>query len=204
MSLATPEQVEEAALALSLDEVLPPGPEIPAPPKRSEMSKDTADELEKKAARRRPPRDQRARTVNNAADPRGAKKVKEAAKLEPKDFTSDLTAVTDAVWLAGSQLPVSAPYAAIMKLNQPGLVSALNAGANQNANVRNFVEKLSGGGNGSWMLQLGMVGIGMVMTGYQMAQDPEVKKAVLAQNQEMVSAYVQSLSAQVAQPVQEG
>ena len=164
------------------------------------MSQDSADDLEKKAARRRPPRDQRARTTNApVANPKDAKKAKVAAKLEPKDFTADLTGVTDAVWLCASQLPVAAPYAAIMKMNQPGLVGALNMGANQNAQVRNFVEKLSGGGNGSWMMSLGMVGVGMFLQGYQMAQSPEFKQQVMAANQAAVQNYLAELSGQVQQ-----
>ena len=174
-------------LSLSLDEVLPPGPEVPAPPKREVMSQDSADDLEKKAARRRPPRDQRARTTTAAADPRDAKKAKEAAKLTPKDFSADLAAITDAVWLGASQLPVAAPYAAILKGNQAGLVSALNQAANQNATVRNYVEKISGGGNGSWMMSLGMVGVSMAMQGMQMAKDPELRRQVVEANAQAVA-----------------
>ena len=193
------ESAPEAPAVISLEDVLPDAPEVAAPPKRIVDPEDPGYTPNPTPRRGRPPKDARARTTN--VDPKDVKKTKDAAKLTPKDFTGDLAAVTDGLWLAGSQIPVAAPYAAVIKANQAGLVSALNQAANQNATVRNYVEKISGGGNGSWMMSLGMVGVSMAMQGMQMARDPELRKQVVEANAQAVQNYLTQISgaAQAAQ-----
>jgi hypothetical protein len=189
-------EAPEAPAVVSLDDVLPDKPEIAAPPKRELPSEVPADKSDPgytpRSRRGRPPKDQRARTTN--VDPKDVKKAREAAKLEPKDFTGDLAAITDAVWLAGSQIAPVSPYAAILKANQAGLVSALNQAANQNGTVRNYVEKLSGGGNGSWMMSLSMVGVSMAMQSMQMARDPELRQQIVTANAEAAQNYFQQIA----------
>lgn len=195
---------EEAPLAVSFTEVAPPPPAYEAPPKRE--AKDAPDEpkkndartetSEEKPKRGRPRKDTRARTTKDSTPPA---KNGEKPPLKPKDFTEDLTAITDALWLAGSQIPPTAPYAALVKANQAGLVQALNAGANQNHTVRNYVEKLSGGGNGTWALQLGMVGIQIGMQGLQLARDKEFRDHLVQSNAQAVQNYLAQFQTPEAQ-----
>lgn len=184
-------------VSVSFADVAPPGPEIPAPPKREVPEVQDGGEAPAPPKRRgRPRKEDRARTTT---DTKPAVKKAAPAKLTPKDFTADLTAVTDGLWLAGSQIPPAAPYAAILKANQAGLVASLNAAANQNATARAYVEKLSGGGNGSWMLQLGMVGVSMGMQAMQLARDPKLREQLVEQNSQAVASYLEKISGQMEQ-----
>lgn len=162
---------------VSLDAVLPPEPEydVPPPPRRD------PDEEPK------PKRRSRARTTKDTTPPG---KKKEPVKLTPKDYTQDLTALTDAVWIAGSSIGMTAPYAAVLKMNQVQLVQALNAGANSNATVRRYVETFSGSGNATWVVQLGMVAVQMGMQGLQLSRDKEFRERLVEANSEALQTYL--------------
>lgn len=186
------------ALSVNFSDVAPPGPEIPPPPKREALPDPHGDgqgEDAPKPKRGRPPKSARARTTTEAKSPAKAA----AGPVKPRDYSDDLTAVTDGLWLAGSQIAPVAPYAAIVKANQAGLVASLNTAANQNSTVRTYVDKLSGGGNGSWMLSLGMVGISMAMQTAQVMKSPELRQQFVESNAKAVQGYLEKISGQADQ-----
>jgi len=156
-----------------------------APPKRSVPAEPSAPP---KPRRGRPQKDVRART--REAKP-GDGKPGAKTEIAPKDFTADLTAIGDGVWLGLSSIPVTAPYAALVHMHQPQLVSAINEGAQVNPGLRNAVEKMTSGAGSAWMLQLGIIGVNIAMQGYQLMKDPELRAQVTEANSQAVQAYLQ-------------
>jgi hypothetical protein len=148
-----------------------PVTDVPAPPKMTDEQK--ADIEAKKAEpkrRGRPPKAERARIE--------AKATPEV--LTPKDYSEALDGALTGVWVATAGLPFTTPYAAVIAANKAGLVGALNAGANQNAKVRMYVEKYTGGGGGLWQMQLAVVGAQMGMQTLQLMKDKELRDQAAA------------------------
>lgn len=157
------------------------------PPKR--QPREVVHE-EDKPRRGRPSKADAARTTTKAP-------AKEPGKpLPPKDFTADLNAAADGLWLGASQLPIAAPYAAVVHAYQPAIVAAVNQGAQVNADVRNYVEKMTSGAGNAWMLQLAVVGIQMGMTMMQVAKNPEFKAQLVETNNAQVAAYIEAITGQ--------
>jgi hypothetical protein len=128
------------------------------------------------------------------ADKSRTSKATPKEPLKPKDFTGELNATFDAVWLGGSQFPVAAPYAGVFHMYQPGLVHALNEGAQVNHGVRNFCEKMTSGTGNAWMLELAVVGVNMGMAMYSMSKNPEMAQAVAEANAVAVKEYVDGIA----------
>jgi hypothetical protein len=161
-----------------------------APPKRA------ADD--EKPRRGRPTKATRARTRD--AKPGDGKPGDKPKPITPHDFTGDLMAVGDGLWIGLSSIPFTAPYAAVVHANQANIVSAINAGAQVNPGVRNAVEKLTSGTGSALALQLAVVGANVAMTGWQIAKDPELRAQVVEANSKAVKSYMEQLGAvQVAE-----
>jgi hypothetical protein len=166
-------------------------PEIAAPPKRPVDTTDPGYTPNPKPKRGRPTKAERARTTD-APPP-----VSKDKPLPPKDFRGDLNAVGDGLWLGLSSIPVTSPYAALVHANQPGIVAAVNQGAQVNTGMRNYVEKLTSGGGNAWMLQLGLIGVNIAMQGLQLARDPELRRQLAEANTAQVQAYVEAVTGAV-------
>jgi hypothetical protein len=182
---------------VSLADVLPDQPEIPAPPRRDPAPPVGSEDpgYTPKPRRGRPPKSART-TKDTTSAPKDGKKE----ELKPKDFTSDLAAIGDGLWLGLSSIPVTAPYAALVHMHQDGLVQAINSGAQVNPGVRNAVEKLTSGTGSAWALQLGIIGVNVAMQGYQLMKDPELRRQVTEANAAQMQAYMQQMGAvQVAE-----
>jgi hypothetical protein len=164
-----------------------------APPKREPKT----DVEQPKPRRGRPPKSDRARTRD--AKPTDAKaKGGKAADLKPQDFTADLTAIGDGLWLGLSSIPVTAPYAALVHANQAGIVAAVNQGAQVNPGVRNAVEKMTSGTGSAWALQLGILGVNIAMQGYSLMKDPELRRQITEANSQQVQQYMAQMGAVAA------
>lgn len=109
------------------------------------------------------------------------------------DYTGQLEDLGTSVWLAASMLrggrlfmlpvPDTRPYAAVWRQQSPGLVSAWNVAAKQNAAVRGYLDRLSGDGAWSWKVGVGVTMVGLVSACLEMAKaDPAVKAAAAAAN----------------------
>jgi hypothetical protein len=160
---------------------------VAAPSKRTvPTSKESAEAIESRTSRARTAKADKART---------SKAPKTETKLPGKDFSSDLQATADALWLGASQIPMAAPYAAVFHANTPGLVAAVNAGAQVNQDVRNFCDKLTSGAGSAWMLQLGMVAVNMGMQGYAVYKNPELRSQLVDANTAQVQQYIEAVSA---------
>jgi len=183
---------EAPEAVVSLEDVLPPGPEIPAPPRRDPTPPAGSDDpgYTPKPRRGRPPKSARTTKDTTPASKDGKKE-----ELKPKDFTEDLKAIGDGLWLGLSSIPVTAPYAALVHMHQDGLVSAINSGAQVNPGVRNAVEKLTSGTGSSWALHLGILGVNVAMQGYQLMKDPELRRQITEANAAQVQAYMQQMGA---------
>jgi hypothetical protein len=175
------------------------GPDVSEPAAPPKRAIDTTDPgFTPKPGRGRPPKSVRART-RDAKPGEGAKGKDQP--LTPKDFTADLTAVGDGLWLGLSSIPVTAPYGALVHMYQPQLVAAINQGAQVNPGVRNFVEKLSSGTGNAWILQLAVIGVNVGMQGLQIMRDPELRRQVTEANSQQVQAYLAEIGAgPVAEP----
>lgn len=160
-------------------------PDVPAPPRRSASAdKEVAQETEKRVAKRgRPPKS--ARTTTSAPPSK-----KDDKKLEPKDFTGSLHAIGDTIWISASQLPVAAPYAALLHGAQPALVSALNQGAQSNVTLRKYLDSAEEGSSNMWMVSLAAIAVQVGMQGMALARDAELRKQVTEANKAQVHAYL--------------
>lgn len=130
---------------------------------------------------------------------RVTKQTKEQVKkepLKPKDYRPGLTMVTDALWVGASVTPVigpiAGPYAAVVKLNQSGIVEMVNAAANNNATARKYVEKIIGDGEGqgaAWVLPFIPVVVNIGQQIAQVATNAEFRDAVVQANAQMLQDY---------------
>lgn len=164
------------------------------PPKRPVADKSDPGYTPNPAPRRGRPKKgdpEASRTTDKAP-------VDKKKPLEPHDFTADLQATADLLWLGASTLPVAAPYAAIFKANSPAIVQAVNAGAQVNHDVRNFCEKMTSGTGNAWVLSLGMVGVTMGMQCWAAMQNPEMRAQLAQSNAHMANEYMNALAGQVA------
>lgn len=152
-----------------------PESEPAAPPKRVVIDKSDPGSVPNAPRRGRPPKAERARTreVKPGAD-------KEPAKLEPRDYRPALDALGEVIWLGASQLPFTKPFAPLLNAeSRAPMVAAWNEAANQNASVRNAVEKMTGGGGSTWVLGVAMATIPLGMGVFQiLTASPETKEAL--------------------------
>jgi hypothetical protein len=152
-----------------------PEGDIPAPPKMAAEDKERA-----KAPRTRakPDKADKARTVP-AQD-----------QKSDKDFTEDIQGIATGVWLCAASIPPVQAYAALVKLNQPALVASLNQGAQNNAQIRGYVEKWSSGSGGLWMVSLGVTAANMGFQAMQLMRSPELRKQMAEQTRNDLKAYL--------------
>jgi hypothetical protein len=123
-------------------------PDYPAPPKKD-------PEAPQPSRRGRPPKD---------AHDKARTSPKPSAKVSgpPKDYTGALADTATGVWVSLSALPFTRAYAAVWKQTSPGMVSAWNQAAQQNAQVRTYAEKLASGEGGVWILGVAMASVPLV------------------------------------------
>ncbi len=152
--------------------------DVPAPPRRPE-----SDPEAPKPRRGRPPKEDRARVSTAPSEP-------SRPVPAPRDYTKDLNGLAEGVWLTLGLFPVSAPYAAIVRLNQPGLVAAVNSAAQKSPAVRRWVDQAATGSGGVWAVQLGVVAAGMALQTWQVMRDPELRAALAAQTQQEIRDYL--------------
>src|SRR6185437_16745605 len=153
-----------------------PADDVPAPKRATPEQKEQA----------KAPRASRSRP-KAATD-----KARTTAKSEKvdKDFSEDIAGITTGLWLTTASIPYTQAYAAIVKLNQPALVASLNQGAQNNSQIRGYVEKLSSGGGGLWMMSLGVTSVNMAMQAMQIARDPELRKQLTEQTKADLQSYL--------------
>lgn len=138
-----------------------PPDEVPAPPKREIIPE--PEEKPKPRRRGRPPKSERTRVTKTPEPP------------SDKDYTEDVTGIVTGAWLTLASIGKTQPYAAVIANHQDGLVTALSAGAKNNATIRGYIEKMSSGGGGLWAVQLALVAAQMAMEASQIAKNPELK-----------------------------
>lgn len=142
--------------------------DIPAPPPKK--TPDLADD-KPRARRGRPPK------------PKPDEKPRaQAAPVDPgKDYTPQVQSLLSGAWMAAALLPATQPYAFVLDAHAEPLAAAIGEGCKHNSTIRGWVETLSGGEGGMWMVQLGVAVTQMAMTGLQLARDP-AKRAVAAEH----------------------
>lgn len=155
------------------------GPDEQAPPKR--QPKPAAETETPKPRRGRPPKEEKSRTTDKAAEP-----VKD-------DYTADAQSSVATLWTVAASIPVTQAYALVIEGNSDTLVSALAEGAKHNATIRKFV---SSGGN-TWALQLASVTATMGIQAYQLMRDPELRKEAAATTREHLKAAMRAKGIQV-------
>jgi hypothetical protein len=181
-------------------------PDFPAPPPVKPAPKDgDARPRTRKARAPKPAPDARPRTA--------------AAPEAGKDYTGDLLSLGMNVWGAASmvrgfelgtrktpgggtaplvKVPDMRPYAAVLNQSLPGLATAWNRAAQQDARVRAWVEKFTGGEAPTWVIGVGAA-MGQLAAGcYAMAKAPAEVKAQAAEAndqalQEAVEAQVKAM-----------
>ena len=75
---------------------------------------------------------------------------------KPRDYTADLAGLGTSVWMGGVALPPTRPYAHVWKQCLPQMVHAWNEAAQQNTQVRHYVEQLAGDSSFAWVLGVGL------------------------------------------------
>ncbi len=110
------------------------------------------------------------------------------SKAAAVDYRDDLAGLGMSVWLAGSTLPATRPYAALFKQSMPGMVEAWNEAAQHNATVRGYVEKLAGEGSWSWVIKVAITTTPFVLGCWELARPmsektPDQAKAKAARNE---------------------
>jgi hypothetical protein len=177
--LQTPDgkAIELAAAERTFAEAMSaPETDVPAPKKMSAAQKEQVKAEPKRTRTRRTPAE-KARTAP-------------VSQKVDKDYTEDIAGITTGVWLTAASLPPTQSYAALIKLNQPALVASLNQGAQNNSTVRGYVEKLSSGSGGMWMVSLGVTTANMAMQGLQLMRSPELRKQMAEQTQAELKQYL--------------
>jgi hypothetical protein len=154
-----------------------PETDVPAPRKMTAEQKE-AIKAEPKRTRTRTAKTDKARTTATTSE-----------KVD-KDFTEDISNLTDGAWLVGASIPYTQPYAAVIKVNQPALIASLNSGAQNNSTLRGYIEKASSGAGGMWMVSLGVVSVNMGMQILQIAKDPELRNQLAEQTKVELTDYM--------------
>lgn len=124
-----------------------------------------------------------------------------SAPAEGPDYTEDLMDLGMSVWLAGSmlrggrlwfiKLPDTRPYAAVWAKQLPGMATAWNQAAKQNATVRAYVEKFSGEGSRAWMVGVAVTSVSLVAGCMEMARAaPEIRAQVAKANDDDLDAFL--------------
>ena len=157
-----------------------PEGDVPAPRKMTAEAKEAIRTQPKRSPRARPDKTEKARVVPSASQ-----------KVD-KDFTEDVQGITQGLWLTAASIPPTQAYAAIIKLNQPALVASLNQGAQNNAAVRGYVEKMSSGSGGMWMVSLGVTVANMGMQTLQLMKDPQLRRDMAAQTRQELDAFLKA------------
>lgn len=141
-----------------------PGAESAAPPRLEDKPEDKP-----KRPRGRP----RAKPAEEK--PRVTEKPPAASQKVDKDYTDECVGLTTLGWAAFAATPYTSAYACVIEANQEQLVTALNAGAQNNAAIRAKIEAWSAGGGGVYMLQLAAVGTNMTVQAMQLLKDPALR-----------------------------
>lgn len=149
-----------------------PETDVPAPPKMTAEEKEQIKAEAPKRTRGRPGKAERARTT---AAP---------AQKTDKDFSEEISGITTGIWLTTASIPYTQAFAPVIKLNQPALVAQLNQAAQNNSQVRGYVEKLGSGGGGLWVLGLGVTCANMAMQTVQIMKDPELRRQMAEQTRQ--------------------
>jgi hypothetical protein len=182
IELKTPDgkvlDVEEGDRAFS-EMMAAPATDTPAPQKMTEAQKDEIKSAPKRT-RARPGKTERARTTTAAT----------SQKVD-KDFSEDIAGLTTGLWITAASIPYTSPYAVVVKQAQPQLVHNLNAAAQNNAQVRGYVEKLGSGGGGVWAIGLSITAAQMGMSILQIARDPELRKQLGEQSRAELQQYLE-------------
>jgi len=123
------------------------------------------------------PRRGRGRPRKNPDDkPRVTDKpVTAPAAAATADYTEACAGLSTLGWATLAAIPWTTPYAAVVEANQEQLVTALNAGCQQNPQIREAVERWSSGAGGVYMLQLAAVGTNMAVQTVQLLKDPALR-----------------------------
>ena len=199
----------EAALAADAGASVPP--EVPAPPRidhdpkaphgRAEdgsplaphgLKADGTPRL-KPAGPGRPKGDDKPRVAAAAASPAG--------KGGGADYTADLMDLGHQVWMGASmirggklgpiRLPDARPFAFVWQQQLASGAAAWNEAAKQNATVRGWVQKFSGDGSASWVIGVGIWGIGLVSACVELAKAPaEVRAQAAAANDAAMQEFI--------------
>jgi hypothetical protein len=178
-----PEQVNrDFSRAMAADD-----PSAPQPPPRRE---DT------------PPKEKPKRAARPRADSKSRTESAPKAKVDT-DYTEALAGITTLAWSALAAIPYTTPYAAVVDANQPQLVSALNAAAQNNAQIREQIERLAAGGGGVWAIQLAAVGVNMSMQTLQIMRDPQIRKEATAATQQKFRQFLRAQGVNVEEMQQE-
>lgn len=172
-----------------------PPPEMPAPAKVDPEAPfgRTQDGKPKKGPGGRPPKHDKPRVQTAAAGPSG----------EVRDYTAELTEITQGVYLLMAIAPPTQAQAALWKGHAPTLVHAWNIAARQNETVRGGVEWLTGSG-ATWIMAVGMATAPLVLQSIALWRDPkgemalQLQAATVADLQAMASAQEQAMRAAAA------
>lgn len=122
-----------------------------------------------------------------------------AVKVD-KDFTDECAGLSTLAWATLAAVPPTSPYALVIEANQEQLVTALNAGCQQNAKIRASVERWSSGSGGVYALQLAAVGVNMGVQALQLLKDPALRAEAKAHTQEKLRGFLQSNGVKLADP----
>jgi hypothetical protein len=140
------------------------------------------------------PRRGRGRPRKDPADkPRVTDKpVEPPAGPVDKDYTEQCAGLTTLAWATLAAVPPTSPYACVIEMSQNDLVTALNAGCQQNPKVRAAVEKWSSGSGGVWALQLGAVAVNMSVSTLQLLKDPALRAEAREHTQDKFRGFLRA------------
>ena len=167
MPLTTPDgkpvQLDEAERKFAAAMAAPaPDPDLPAPPKREPVPDDGKKPAEKRA-------------------PRAAQKPRPKSAPDPKaDYSEPARELVTGAWTLTAAIPYTAPYAVVIADNAAALAPALAEGAKHSEVIRQWV---SGTGENVWKVHLGLVAAQMCMTAWQIAKNPDLRKACAERTQ---------------------
>lgn len=159
-----------------------PGSVQPPPPRDDQSQAEPP-----KRPRGRPRKDEKSRTEQ---PPQLPQKV-------DTDYTEAVAGLTTLAWATLAGIPYTTPYAAVIDANQVQLIDALNKAAQNNAAIREQIEKLAAGGGGVWAIQLAAVGANMTIQTLQLVRDPELRKEAAAVTQKKFRAFLSAQGIQL-------
>jgi hypothetical protein len=113
-----------------------------------------------------------------------------AAKSEPRDYTADLQGAGTAVWVGLSSTPWTKAHAWLWRSQIGGLAAGLNEGAQHNAAVRRYVEKIAGEGSVLWVLPVATSVASLAVGSWQLLQDKQLREKLGAVNDEAFGEFV--------------